>query len=32
MHDSIDVEYLHGSHGEYQNIVLGVSDLVDEKF
>ena len=30
MHDSIDVEYLHGSHGEYQNIVLGVSDLVDE--
>ena len=24
------IEYLHGSHGEYQNIVLGVSDLEHE--
>ncbi|AXY57994.1 hypothetical protein CDG60_16355 [Acinetobacter chinensis] len=30
IHDSVEVEYLHGSHGEYQNIVLGVSDLEDE--
>lgn len=30
IHDSVEVEYLHGSHGEYQNIVLGVSDLDDE--
>ena len=30
LHDSVDVEYLHGSCGEYQNIVLGVSDLEDE--
>ena len=30
IHDSVDVEYLHGSHGKYQNIVLGVSDLEDE--
>lgn len=27
IHDSVAVEYLHGSHGAYQNIVLGVSDL-----
>ncbi len=30
LHDSVDVEYLHGSCGEYQNIVLGISDLEDE--
>ena len=30
LHDSVSVEYLHGSCGEYQNIVLGVSDLEDE--
>ena len=30
LHDSVDVEYLHGSCGEHQNIVLGVSDLMDE--
>ena len=30
IHDSVDVEYLHGSHGEDQNIVLGVSDLDDD--
>ncbi|MDQ9020605.1 AbiH family protein [Acinetobacter sichuanensis] len=30
IHDSVEVEYLHGSHGEEQNIVLGVSDLEDE--
>lgn len=30
LHDSVDVEYLHGSCGEYQNIVLGVSDLEDD--
>lgn len=30
IHDSVDVEYLHGSHGEDQNIVLGVSDLESE--
>ena len=30
LHDSVDVEYLHGSCGEYQNIVLGVSDLEDK--
>lgn len=29
IHDSLEVEYLHGSHGEHQNIVLGVSDLED---
>ncbi len=29
-HDSVKIEYLHGSHGEYQNIVLGVSDLEHE--
>lgn len=27
----VDVEYLHGSHGEFQNIVLGISDLEDEQ-
>src|SRR5690606_39348800 len=27
LHDSVSVEYLHGSHGEFQNIVLGISDL-----
>ena len=30
LHDSVDVEYLHGSHGQYQNIVLGISDIEDE--
>lgn len=30
IHDSIVVEYLHGSHGEHQNVVLGISDLEDE--
>lgn len=30
LHDSVAVEYLHGSCGEYQNIVLGVSDLESE--
>jgi len=30
LYDPVDVEYLHGSCGEYQNIVLGVSDLEDE--
>ena len=30
LHDSVNVEYLHGSCGEYQNIVLGISDLEDE--
>lgn len=30
IHDSVDVEYLHGSHGQYQNIVLGISDIEDE--
>ncbi len=29
-HDSVEVDYLHGSHGVEQNIVLGVSDLEDE--
>lgn len=27
LHDSVSAEYLHGSHGEFQNIVLGISDL-----
>ena len=27
IHDSLPVEYLHGSHGEFQNIVLGVSEI-----
>lgn len=30
LHDSVAVEYLHGSCGEYQNIVLGVSELESE--
>ncbi|RZG73314.1 hypothetical protein EXU29_08260 [Acinetobacter wuhouensis] len=30
LHDTVEVEYLHGSHGVEQNIVLGVSDLEDE--
>lgn len=30
IHNSVKVEYLHGSHGQQQNIVLGVSDLKDE--
>ena len=30
IHDSVKIEYLHGSHGEYQNIVLGVSDIEHE--
>lgn len=30
LHDSVDVEYLHGSNGEYQNIVLGISELENE--
>lgn len=30
IHDSLPVEYLHGSHGEFQNIVLGVSEIEDE--
>ncbi|WP_434278436.1 AbiH family protein [Acinetobacter sp. CE-15] len=30
IHGSVDVEYLHGSHGEDQNIVLGVADLDNE--
>lgn len=30
LHDTVEVEYLHGSHGVEQNIVLGVSDLKDE--
>jgi len=30
IYDAVEVEYLHGSHGENQNIVLGISDLKDE--
>ncbi|TCB65406.1 AbiH family protein [Acinetobacter sp. ANC 4178] len=30
LHKSVEVEYLHGSCGQNQNIVLGVSDLEDE--
>ena len=30
MYESTVVEYLHGNYGEYQNIVLGVSDLDSE--
>jgi hypothetical protein len=30
MHASVEVEYLHGSSGEHQNIVMGISDLEDE--
>ena len=29
LHGSVNVEYLHGSHGENQNIVLGIADLDD---
>ncbi len=30
IHENIAVDFLHGSSGEEQNIVLGVSDLTDE--
>ena len=30
IHDNVAVDFLHGSSGEEQNIVLGVSDLTDE--
>ena len=30
IHDSVKIEYLHGSHGEYQNIILGIADLEHE--
>ncbi|TCH62156.1 AbiH family protein [Acinetobacter sp. ANC 4862] len=30
IYESVDVEYLHGSHGEEQNIVLGIDELKDE--
>ena len=30
IHNQVNIEYLHGSHGQQQNIVLGVSDLEDE--
>ncbi|MCH7314087.1 AbiH family protein [Acinetobacter sp. ANC 3882] len=30
LYDCVKIEYLHGSHGEYQNIVLGISDLEHE--
>ena len=30
IHDNVAVDFLHGSSGEEQNIVLGVSDLNDE--
>jgi len=30
IHDNVEVDFLHGSSGENQNIVLGVSDLKDE--
>lgn len=30
IHDSVDVDYLHGSHGQSQNIVLGISELEEE--
>ena len=30
IHENISIEYLHGSHGENQNIVLGISDLEDD--
>ncbi|MCW8038248.1 AbiH family protein [Acinetobacter entericus] len=29
IYDLVDVEYLHGGHGQYQNIVLGISDIED---
>lgn len=31
IHNSVKVEYLHGSHGKFQNIVLGISDLEDNE-
>lgn len=30
IHENISIEYLHGSHGDNQNIVLGVSDIENE--
>ncbi|MGE8573275.1 MAG: AbiH family protein [Acinetobacter amyesii] len=30
LHNLVRTEYLHGSHGENQNIVLGISDLDDD--
>lgn len=30
LYDSVNIDYLHGSHGEDQNIVLGISDLEHE--
>lgn len=30
IYNSVEVDYLHGSHGEFQNIVLGVSDLLND--
>lgn len=30
IHELVDIEYLHGRHGEQQNIVLGISDLEDD--
>jgi len=30
IYNAVEVEYLHGSHGEQQNIVLGISDLKDD--
>jgi len=30
IHNSVKIEYLHGQHGEQQNIVLGISDVEDE--
>ncbi|UIJ76070.1 MULTISPECIES: AbiH family protein [unclassified Acinetobacter] len=30
IYNSVKIEYLHGRHGEQQNIVLGVSDIDDE--
>ncbi|MFV5489835.1 AbiH family protein [Acinetobacter sp. ASP199] len=30
LYDNIPIDYLHGSYGEEQNIVLGVSELEDE--
>ena len=30
IHDSVKIEFLHGRHGEQQNIVLGISDLEND--
>lgn len=30
IYNSIEVDYLHGNHGDFQNIVLGISQLEDE--